>query len=150
MCIAGNSGCGKSVLGKLLRKRGLGKIGPRDILVIDDGVASVPFLGLFRRRVQYRSREKDFLRPFERHFAGRRLIVYVSAQPARRVDECDILVEVRCPEELRLRQLQARNADGDKRLADTADYRLEKPRARIELELENDGRTFVLRPARPE
>lgn len=146
VCLAGNSGCGKSFIGKGLRKQGVGPVRPAEILVIDDGVASVPFLRFLRRRVAFRTREKDFLRPFERYFPGKKLVVYVNSQPTRRLDACDILVEVVCNEDLRQQRLRARNEDGDKRMADTAAYRLVKPRTRAELEIENDGGTFVLRP----
>lgn len=145
MCIAGNSGCGKSYLGKALRKGGLAKIRPREILVIDDGVASVSFLGVFRRRVKFRKPEKDYLRPFAPYFPGKKLIVFLDRQPAQRVDECDILIEVRCPEKQRLERLQQRNADGDKRMSETADYRLIKPAARSEFVIENDGKVLALR-----
>jgi hypothetical protein len=145
MCIAGNAGSGKSTLGKLLRKRGMGCIPPRRVLVIDDGVASVPLLGVLRRRVRIPCSGKDFLRPFAPYFKGKQLIVFVTAQPTERLDECDILVRVSCTEQVRARQLRQRNADADKRIADTAGYRLVKPRARMEFEVENDGKAFALR-----
>jgi hypothetical protein len=145
MCIAGNAGSGKSTLGKLLRKRGAGRIGPRKILVIDDDVASVSFLGVFRRRVRFRSTRKDFLRPFEPYFKGKQLIVFVTTQPTDRLDECDILVEVNCAEDVRLGHLRRRNADADQRMSATAGYRLVKPKARAEFEVENDGKVFALR-----
>ncbi len=145
MSIAGNTGCGKSTLGKLLRKGGTARIPPRKILVIDDGVASVPVLGVFRRRVRYPCREKDFLRPFAPYYRGKQLIVFVTAQPTERLDECDILVRVSCTEQVRMRQLRQRNADADQRIAATAGYRLVKPRARTEFEVENDGKAFALR-----
>ncbi len=145
MCIAGNSGCGKSTLAKQLRKGGLGALGPRRILVIDDGVAKIFFLGVFRRRVRFHSKEKDFLRPFTPYFRGKQLIVFVTAQPTERLDECDILVSVSCTEQVRMRQLRQRNADADQRIAATAGYRLVKPRARMEFEVENDGKAFALR-----
>jgi hypothetical protein len=145
MCIAGNAGSGKSTLGKLLRKGGMGRIGPRKILVIDDDVASVSFLGVFRRRVRFRSTKKDFLGPFEPYFKGKLLIVFVTTQPTDRLDECDILVEVNCAEDVRLGHLRRRNADADKRMSATAGYRLVKPKARMEFEVENDGKIFALR-----
>jgi broad-specificity NMP kinase len=145
MCIAGNSGCGKSYVGKALRKGGMGRIRPTEILVIDDGVASIPLLGIFRRRVKFRTEEKDFLRPFEPYFRGKKLIVFLDCQPAKRVDECDILIEVSCPEDLRRQRLRQRNADADKRVSDTAGYLLVKPSARSEFELANDGKGFSLR-----
>jgi energy-coupling factor transporter ATP-binding protein EcfA2 len=145
VCIAGNAGCGKSTLGKLLRRGGMGRIPLRKILVIDDDVASVYVLGVFRRRVKFPSRQKDFLRPFAPFFKGKQLIVFVTAQPTDRLDECDILIEVNCTEDIRLRNLQRRNADADKRISDTAGYRLVKPKARAEFEIENDGEVFALR-----
>jgi hypothetical protein len=145
MCIAGNAGCGKSTLGRLLRKSGMGPIPPRRILVIDDGVASVMFLGVLRRRVTFRAAQKDFLRPFQPYFRGKQLIVFVTAQPTDRLDECDILIEVNCAEHVRLRHLRQRNADADKRIRASAGYRLIKPKARVEFEVENDGKAFALR-----
>jgi hypothetical protein len=145
MCIAGNSGCGKSYLGKALRKGGMGPIRPRQILVIDDGVASVSWLGVFRRRVKFRTEEKDFLKPFAPYFRGKKLIVFINCQPAKRVDECDVLIEVTCPENLRHHRLNQRNADANERMSNTAGYRLVKPKARSELELANDGKGFSLR-----
>lgn len=146
VCLAGNSGCGKSFIGKALRKQGIGPVRPREILVIDDGVASVPFLRFLRRRVAFRSREKDFLRPFQPYFRGKKIVVYVNSQPARRIEACDVLVEVVCSDAIRRERLCARNEDGAKRMADTAGYRLVRPRARTELEIENDGSALVLRP----
>jgi dephospho-CoA kinase len=145
MCIAGNKGSGKSTFGKLLRKGGLGRIGSRKILVIDDDVASVSFLGVFRRRVRFPTRQKDFLRPFKPYFRGKQLIVFVTAQPTDRLDECDILIEVNCAEHVRLRHLRQRNADAEKRIRASAGYRLVKPKARVEFEVENDGKAFALR-----
>jgi dephospho-CoA kinase len=145
MCIAGNAGSGKSTLGKLLRKGGMGRIAPRKILVIDDDVASVSLLGVFRRRVKFRAAGKDFLRPFEPYFRGKQLVVFVTTQPTDRLDECDILIEVNCAEHVRLGHLRRRNADADKRMSATAGYRLVKPKARMEFEVENDGKVFALR-----
>lgn len=145
ICIAGNAGSGKSTLGRLLRKGGMGPIPPRKILVIDDGVASVPFLGVFRRRVTFRAAQKDFLRPFQPYFKGKRLIVFVTTQPTDRLDECDILIEVNCAEHVRLGHLRQRDADADRRIRATAGYRLIKPRAGVEFEVENDGKAFALR-----
>lgn len=145
LCLAGNSGCGKSVLGKALRKHGLLHLRPREVLVIDDGVASVPFLGVLRRRVRFASKQKDRLQPFRKYFEDKKLVVYVNSQPARRLDDCDILVEVRCAEDVRVERLRRRNADGARRAANTADYRLAKPRARHHFVIDDDGQALVLR-----
>jgi hypothetical protein len=100
---------------------------------------------VFRRRVKFRAAGKDFLRPFEPYFRGKQLVVFVTTQPTDRLDECDILIEVNCAEHVRLGHLRRRNADADKRMSATAGYRLVKPKARMEFEVENDGKVFALR-----
>lgn len=145
ICIAGNSGCGKSLLGKMLRKRGIATARPREMVVIDDGVASVTFAGIFRRRVSFQSKEKDHLVPFLPYMRGKKVVVYVNSQPTRRIDACDLLIELRCAEPLRRRHLSGRNVDGDKRAADTAGYRLVEPKTKARFVVENDGVAFRLR-----
>lgn len=145
LCITGNSGCGKSTLAKHIRKQGLPGISPRQILVIDDGVASVDFLWLFRRRLKFRSKEKDHLEPFKPYFGGKKLVVFVSVHPGRRVDECDIQLTVDCDADLRRKQLAQRNADGEKRFMDTSAYVPVWLKSQIQLIASNDGRLFRIR-----
>lgn len=142
LCITGNSGCGKSTLGRWLRKQGMPGIKPRQILVIDDGVARISFLGLLKRRLRFRSKEKDHLAPFQPYFAGKKLVVFISCHPSRRIDSCDILLQVRCSDDLRLAQLRQRESDGDKRYQDTAHYQLQPPRHRWAFNVQNDGQHF--------
>ena len=115
LCICGKPGAGKSTLAKRIRKEGLPGIPPRRIGVIDDGVLSVPFLWIFRRRVKFPARERDNLKPFLPWLRGRRLIVHVGATPQRRLDRCDVVLRLRCPDEERRRRLIHRNSDGEKR-----------------------------------
>lgn len=142
LCITGNSGCGKSTLAKHLRKQGLPGISPPQILVIDDGVASVDFLWFFQRRLKFRSKEKDYLAPFRQYFRDKKLVVFVSVHPGRRVDECDIQLTVDCPADLRREQLGKRNTDGEKRFSDTENYQPVLPKSVVQLAALNDGHSF--------
>ncbi len=117
LCLTGKAGSGKSTLGRLIRKRGLPGIERTSILVIDDGMVHLKWLGIFPRRIRHRCREKDFLAPFADLFAGKRLLVYVNATPEQRIDRCDLLVRLRCNDAQRLARLQARDPDGSERFA---------------------------------
>ena len=119
LCICGKPGAGKSTLAKLIRKEGLPGIPPRRICVIDDGVLSVPVLWFFRKRVKFHSRDRDNLKPFQPWLRGRQLVIYVGATPQRRLDRCDVVLRLRCPDEERLRRLVQRNSDGEKRFRKT-------------------------------
>ena len=83
--------------------------------MIDDGVLSVPLLGIFNRRVKSHGNNLDELAPFEPYLAGKQLVVYISSRPERRLSACDIVVRVRCNEEERRQRLLARNKDGEER-----------------------------------
>jgi type IV secretory pathway ATPase VirB11/archaellum biosynthesis ATPase len=120
LCLIGRPGSGKSTLGKDIRKKGLPGIPPSRIAVIDDGVLSVPLLGIFNRRIKHRSNERDELAPFRPHLRGKELLVYVSSRPERRLSACDIVVLVRCDEDDRLRRLEERNEDGERRFQKSA------------------------------
>jgi hypothetical protein len=121
LCISGKAGSGKSTLGRMLRKRGMPGIPPADLLVIDDGMVHLKWLGIFPRRVKHRSKTHDYLAPFAPLFAGRRLLIYVNTTPERRIDRCDILLRLRCPEDERQARLIARDPDGQARFASTRD-----------------------------
>jgi hypothetical protein len=121
LCLIGRPGSGKSTLGKKIRKKGLPGIPPSRIAVIDDGVLSVPLLGIFNRRVKHQSNERDELAPFQQHLRGKELLVYVSSRPERRLSACDLVVLVRCDEVERLRRLIERNEDGERRFQKSAD-----------------------------
>jgi broad-specificity NMP kinase len=120
VCLIGRPGSGKTTLGKDIRKKGLPGIPPSRIAVIDDGVLSVPLLGIFNRRIKSRSNERDELAPFLPHLRGKVLLVYVSSRPERRLSACDIVVRVRCDENERLRRLKERNEDGERRFQKSA------------------------------
>jgi hypothetical protein len=120
LCLIGRPGSGKTTLGKDIRKKGLPGIPPSRIAVIDDGVLSVPLLGIFNRRIKHRSNERDELAPFQPHLRGKLLLVYVSSRPERRLSACDIVVLVRCDEDERLRRLKERNEDGERRFQKSA------------------------------
>jgi broad-specificity NMP kinase len=119
LCICGKPGSGKTTLAKIIRKQGLPGIPPRRICVIDDGVLSVPVLWFFRKRVKFHSRDCDNLKPFQPWLRGRQLVIYVGATPQRRLDRCDVVLRIRCPDEERLRRLIRRNTDGEKRFRNT-------------------------------
>lgn len=116
LCMVVRPGSGKSTLGKEIRKKGLPGIPPSRIAVIDDGVLSVPLLGIFNRRIKHRSNYRDELAPFQPHLRGKELLVYVSSSPERRLSAFDIVMLVRCEEDERLRRLKQRNVDGEHRL----------------------------------
>ena len=115
ICLTGRSGSGKSTLGKAIRKNGLPNIPASRIAVIDDGVLAVPLLGLFTQRVKHSFDKIDELAPFERYLHRKKVIVYVSSRPERRISACDIVVRVSCDEEERRLRLLARNKDGERR-----------------------------------
>jgi hypothetical protein len=115
LCLTGQPGAGKSTLGKQIRKQGLPGIPRPRIAVIDDGVLSVPLLGIFNRRVKSYGNSLHELAPFEPYLAGKQLVVYISSRPERRLSACDIVVRVRCNEEERRQRLLARNKDGEER-----------------------------------
>lgn len=119
LCISGKAGSGKSTLGRLLRKRGMPGISPAEMLVIDDSMLHLKWLGIFPRRIKHRAQERDFLAPFANFFTGRRLLVYVNTNPEKRIERCDILLRLRCPEEQREARLLARDPDGAARFAST-------------------------------
>ena len=119
LCISGKAGSGKSTIGRILRKKGLPGIQPTDLLVIDDGMAHLKWLGIIPRRIKHRSQSRDYLAPFAPLFIGRRLLVYVNTTPERRIDRCDILVRLRCAEDQRQARLIARDPDGEARFSST-------------------------------
>jgi hypothetical protein len=115
LCVTGKSGAGKSTLGKQIRKKGLLGISPGKIGVIDDGVLSVPFLGLFKRRIKSKARIQDNLSPFDQYLKNKKLVVYVNTKPQVRVERCDVVLHLRCPDEERKQRLIKRELDGEAR-----------------------------------
>jgi len=143
LCISGKAGSGKSTLGRMLRKRGMPGIAPGDLLVIDDSMLHLKWLGIFPRRIKHRTQERDYLAPFASFFTGRRLLIYVNTNPEKRIERCDILLRLRCPEDQREVRLLARDPDGAARFASTRDAS-DKPRILAEryLELASDQVDF--------
>jgi len=143
LCISGKAGSGKSTLGRLLRKQGLPGIAPGELLVIDDSMLHLKWFGIFPRRIKHRTKERDYLAPFAGFFADRRLLVYVNTHPEKRIERCDILLRLRCPEDQREGRLLARDPDGAARFASTRDAS-DKPRILAEryLELASDQVDF--------
>jgi hypothetical protein len=115
VCIFGRTGSGKSTLGKQIRKKGLPSIFPAKIALIDDGVLSAPLLGIFNRRIKILSATRDELAPFEPYLLKKKIIVYVSQLPERRISSCDVAVRVICNEDVRRSRLMSRNEDGEQR-----------------------------------
>jgi|GEM_PF-1583665 len=115
LCVTGKSGSGKSTLGRKLRKQGLPGIPPRKIAVIDDGVLAVPLLGFFTRRIKSKSRERDNLASFAHFLKNKPLVVYVNVTPHLRLDHCDVVLRLRCPEEERRERLILREKHGEAR-----------------------------------
>ncbi len=115
LCVTGRAGSGKSTLGRALRKQGLPGFSPRRVAVIDDGVLSVPVLGVFNRRVRHRSKERDELAPFTPHLRGKHLIVYVASHPEIRLSRCDAVLLLRCADDTRRTRLLEREANGEHR-----------------------------------
>lgn len=114
-CITGKSGSGKSTLGKKIRKEGLRSISRRAIAVVDDSILAVPLLGIFTRRIKSRSLEIDNLAPFEHWLKKKKLVIYVNVTPHKRLDRCDVILRLRCPEELRRERLINREKEGEAR-----------------------------------
>lgn len=122
LCITGNSGCGKSTLGKHMRKIGLPGISARDIAVIDDGVLTVPFLGIFRRRFCHKSTNRDNLAPFQSYVRKKKVVVYVKSTPHSRLESCDVVLRLHCPDEVRRERLIRREERGEERFQKTCSY----------------------------
>jgi adenylate kinase family enzyme len=122
LCITGNSGSGKSTLGKRLRKYGLPGIPAREIAVIDDGVMSVTVLGLITRRVCHKSPERDNLAPFLPYLKNKKLIIFVKASPHARLERCDAVLRLQCPDPVRRERLIHREAKGEERYFRTQNF----------------------------
>jgi len=108
VCVAGPPGSGKTTLGREIRKKGLPGYPARALALIDDGVMSVPFLGLFARRFEARSAARDNLAPFARWTAGKAVVVYVAIRPWERLDACDVLLRVHCSDAERAQRQASR------------------------------------------
>jgi hypothetical protein len=96
VCLTGPAGAGKTTLGREIRKKGLPGYSRRGVMVIDDGVTTIPVLGFFQRRFHAKSDRRDNLAPFARWMAGKSVVVYVAIRPWERLDHCDVLLRVHC------------------------------------------------------
>ena len=110
VCISGASGCGKSFLGRFIRKGGLPGYPMRKVSVIDDGVMSRNLLGgLFRPKIRFPSVGKDELIPFQPYISsGVRVIFFVCSTPLERVSRCDLLIVLHCDDKTRRQRLISR------------------------------------------
>jgi len=98
VCLTGPAGAGKTTLGREIRKRGLPGFARGEVALIDDGVMSVPLLGIFTKRVRDKSGARDNLAAFARWTAGKSVVVYVAIRPWERLESCDVLLRVHCSE----------------------------------------------------
>jgi hypothetical protein len=106
VCMVGNKGAGKSVLGKFFRKHGLGGFKPREIAVIDDDCMSTYFLWLFRPQISVPCTGVDELEPFFKYCKKRKVIFYISSNPEKRISKASILLRIdMADEELRRKRL---------------------------------------------
>jgi hypothetical protein len=80
--------------------------------VIDDGVMTVSFLGVFSRRVTFKTTERDGLAPFFVFLKRKKFVVFVKASPQLRMERCDILLRLECSEEVRRERLIRREKMG--------------------------------------
>lgn len=114
--VFGKSGTGKSTFGRAVRKKGLGKFRAADICVIDDSRMSLDFLKIFRRKVRFRTPpEPDELKPFFDIIPKRkRIVVFISANPLRRISATDILLQLKVDNDLRIQRLADRVGGIDK------------------------------------
>lgn len=122
LCLTGKPGSGKSTIGRTIRKQGFPGIPAKKILVIDDGTIHLKMLGLFPRRIKLRVKHKDYLVPFLPYLKNKSILVYVNATPEKRLERCDLLVRLKCPDELRRDRLIARDHDGAHRYQRTHDH----------------------------
>jgi ABC-type glutathione transport system ATPase component len=114
--VVGKSGTGKTTLGRHIRKKGLGRLPPGIISVIDDGVMSLEVLAVFRRKVRIpEPKQRDELKPFLDLLPRRkRVVLFVGQAPDRRVSRVDILLHLKTDHDQRLQQLADRRGGFDK------------------------------------
>jgi len=115
ICVIGKTGSGKSGFGRYLRKKGIGNIAPRKVSVIDDGVMSIRFLGIFNKRIKNNisTSTPDELSPFLPYIKACPILVYVSSNPVKRLSKTDIIVKITIDDEERLSRLIKRNGDAN-------------------------------------
>lgn len=108
ICITGNKGIGKSLLGKSFRRHGIGCFRPRQIAVIDDDNMAVDFLFFFRRWNAIPCRGIDELEPFYSYCSRKPIRVYIKSNPESRISKADIVLQLSVDEETRKRRLMKR------------------------------------------
>jgi hypothetical protein len=115
--VVGKNGSGKSYFGRYVRKHGLGRYGRRLVTVIDDGTMYFDSLYFFKRKISIPTTGVDELRPFrERMGAEKKIILYITATPARRITEADILLNFVTDEDTRRKRLERRYGEGSEKL----------------------------------
>jgi hypothetical protein len=129
LCLTGQTGAGKTTLGREIRRRGLPGFKPAEIAVIDDGVMTAPVFGLINRRVRRPCNGRDDLSPFEPYLREKKLVVYVAIRPEERISRCDVLLRLRCDDKERRERLVSSRENGAVRYEKS----LRKPDA-VELE----------------
>jgi hypothetical protein len=108
ICVIGNKGSGKSLLGKYFRRHGIGEHPPHKIAVIDDDNMAVDFLYFFRRWHKIRCQGIDELKPFEPFFKNKPIRLYLKSNPESRITKADIVVRLIIEESLRHQRLLRR------------------------------------------
>ena len=112
LCLTGQTGAGKTTLGREIRRSGLPGFRPAEIAVIDDGVMTAPLFGFINRRVRLPSRERDDLSAFQHYLRGKKLVVYVAIKPEERLSRCDVLLRLRCDDKERRERLVSSRDNG--------------------------------------
>ena len=112
LCLTGQTGAGKTTLGREIRRRGLPGFKPAEIAVIDDGVMTAPVFGLINRRVRRPCNGRDDLSPFEPYLREKKLVVYVAIRPEERISRCDVLLRLRCDDKERRERLVSSRENG--------------------------------------
>ncbi len=124
IAVVGNKGVGKSLLGKLFRKEGIGPFKPRDIAVIDDDNMAVDFLFCFRRWHMDPCRGIDELGPFLKYCKKKPVRIYIKSNPESRITKADIVLRLSTDEEQRRLRLikRYRREKGDRVYVQTRNY----------------------------
>jgi len=138
ICIVGNKGVGKSLLGRHFRKKGFGRYKPSDIAVIDDDCMRVKVLWFFRFKYFNPCKEIDELAPFYKYCKNKRIRFYIKSNPETRVSRASIVIKTYTSDAERLQRLIKRYdpESGRKLFYDSSGYSVEsRIQAKYEIEL---------------